>query len=128
LSAVEVKGGAGSRHAAFRRKRETERRYAAPISRVMRLKRRSPRGNAVNYAIAGQDASGLAFGDWRQIQPPRVDDDIARMLAKGIEVFAVTDDLADRGLADATLIKGVHRVPRSEVARLMTAYDRVWRW
>jgi sulfur transfer complex TusBCD TusB component (DsrH family) len=85
-------------------------------------------GNAVNYAIAGQDASGLAFGDWRQTQPPRVDDDIARMLAKGIEVFAVTDDLADRGLADATLIKGVHRVPRSEVARLMTAYDRVWRW
>src|SRR5512144_776010 len=29
-------------------------------------------GNAVNYALVGQDASGLAFGEWRQTQPPRL--------------------------------------------------------
>jgi hypothetical protein len=28
------------------------------------------RGNAVNYAALGQDAAGLAFGGWRQTQPP----------------------------------------------------------
>src|SRR5262249_7602770 len=26
------------------------------------------RGNAVNYLVQRQDASGLAFGDWRQTQ------------------------------------------------------------
>ena len=31
------------------------------------------RGNAVNYAVRGQDASGLAFGERRQTEPPRLD-------------------------------------------------------
>jgi hypothetical protein len=37
------------------------------------------RGNAVNYAVRGQDAAGLAFGTWRQTQPPRLADDIAAL-------------------------------------------------
>ena len=85
-------------------------------------------GNAVNYAVMGQDASGLAFGDWRQTQPPRIDDDLARMIAKGIAVFAVADDLADRGLMDAALVKGVVRINRGDIPRLMNTCDRVWRW
>jgi hypothetical protein len=35
------------------------------------------RGNAVNYAVRGQNAAGLAFGAWRQTQPPRLAADIA---------------------------------------------------
>ena len=84
--------------------------------------------NAVNYAIAGQDASGLAFGEWKQTQPPRIEDDLARMIENGIAVFAVADDLAERGLADVAMVKGVRRLPRAEIARLITGYDRVWRW
>ena len=82
----------------------------------------------MNYALTGQDASGLAFGDWKQTNPPRIEDDLARMIEKGIAVFAVSDDLAERGLADATMVKGVRRVPRAEIARQMAGYDRVWRW
>jgi len=37
------------------------------------------RGNAVNYAVREQDASGLAFGDRRQTQPPRLDEDVAKL-------------------------------------------------
>ena len=85
-------------------------------------------GNAVNYALKGQDASGLEIGDWRQSQPPRIDDDLERMIGKGIAVLAVADDLAERGLADASLVNGVRRIPRAELARLMAGYDRVWRW
>ncbi|MEQ1865278.1 MAG: DsrE family protein [Micropepsaceae bacterium] len=85
-------------------------------------------GNAVNYAIVGQDASGLAFGDWRQTQPPRIADDLARMMDKGIDVLAVADDLIDRGLADCTMVKGVRRVQRGDLAKLMDGYDRIWRW
>jgi hypothetical protein len=85
-------------------------------------------GNAVNYAVMGQDASGLAFGDWRQTEPPRIEDDLARMIAKGIAVFAVADDLADRGLMDAALVKGVVRINRGDIPRLMSVSDHVWRW
>jgi sulfur transfer complex TusBCD TusB component (DsrH family) len=85
-------------------------------------------GNAVNYALQGQDASGLAFGDWRQTEPPRIEDDLARMIAKGIPVYAAADDLADRGMSDSALVKGVIRISRTETARLMNACDQVWRW
>lgn len=85
-------------------------------------------GNAVNYAIAGQDSSGLAFGDWRQTQPPRIEDDLARMIAKGVAVYAIGDDMVERGLADCAIVAGVKRVQRGDVPRLMNAYDRVWRW
>jgi hypothetical protein len=85
-------------------------------------------GSAVNYAVLGQDASGLAFGDWRQTEPPRIEEDLARMVSKGIPIFAVADDLADRGLMDAPLVKGVRRINRADVPRLMSVNDRVWRW
>ena len=55
------------------------------------------RGNAVNYAVKGQDASGLAFGDRRQTRPPRIDEDVAKLIPKGVRVFIVEDDLRDRG-------------------------------
>jgi sulfur relay (sulfurtransferase) DsrF/TusC family protein len=84
--------------------------------------------NAVNYALLGQDASGLQFGDWRQTQPPAIADDIARMMAKGISVFVVADDRAERGLAKAAIVEGVKAVPRAALPRLIDSYDRVWRW
>lgn len=85
-------------------------------------------GNAVNYAITGQDASGLQFGAWKQTQPPRIEDDLKRMISKGIAVFALADDLADRGLSDGAIVAGVTRVQRGDVARLMRDYDQIWRW
>jgi hypothetical protein len=34
------------------------------------------RGNAVNYAVAGQGAPGLSIGVWKQTLAPRMDNDI----------------------------------------------------
>src|SRR6185436_2241405 len=59
------------------------------------------RGNAVNYAVRGQDASGLAFGAKRQTQPPRLEDDVAKLLGKGVEVAYVAEDAVERGLTPA---------------------------
>lgn len=84
--------------------------------------------DAVNYAVAGQDSSGLSFGEWRQTQPPRIEDDLTRMMGKGIEVFAVAEDLVERGLLDCAMVKGVRRVTRGDLPRLMNGYDQVWRW
>jgi hypothetical protein len=40
------------------------------------------RGNAVNYAVAGQGAPGLAIGAWKQTQAPRMDHDLVDLIEK----------------------------------------------
>ena len=36
------------------------------------------RANAVNYAVKGQNASGLAFGDSSMVHAPEIDKDVAQ--------------------------------------------------
>jgi len=86
------------------------------------------RGNAVNYAVRGQDASGLRFGERRQTEPPRLDEDVAKLAAKGVTVFVVDDDLRERGIERAQLVAGVQPVGRGEVPDLFERYDQVWSW
>ncbi len=86
------------------------------------------RGNAVNYLVTGQDASGLAFGEWRQTQPPAIASDLAALAAKGVEICYVAEDLADRGIARNELINGAQPVARGAVADLVGRYGRVWYW
>jgi sulfur relay (sulfurtransferase) DsrF/TusC family protein len=86
------------------------------------------RGNAVNYAVAGQDAAGLAFGDRRQTRPPRLDRDVAKLVEEGARVLAVAEDLAERGVEAADLVAGVERIGRDGLPELFSAYDQVWHW
>ena len=86
------------------------------------------RGDAVNYAVPGQNASDLAFGAWQQTQPPRLDEDIAGLIAKGLEVFIAEEDASDRGLDGIELVDGTKRLPRNEMARLFESYDQIWHW
>jgi len=86
------------------------------------------RGNAVNYAVRGQNAAGLAFGAWRQTQPPRIADDIASLAGKGVTVYVVAEDLAERGLDASDLVPGLERVARDGLPGLFAAHDQVWHW
>lgn len=86
------------------------------------------RGSAVNYAVKGQDASGLSFGERRQTQPPRIEQDLAGLVGKGVKVMLVEDDLAERGLGKDDLIAGIESVPRAAMPKLLAAYDLVWHW
>jgi intracellular sulfur oxidation DsrE/DsrF family protein len=86
------------------------------------------RGNAVNYAVKGQDAAGLSFGEKKQSQPPRLDGDIAKLVAKGVEVHVVEEDVGERGLERTELVDGVKPVSRAGVARLLAGYDQIWHW
>ena len=86
------------------------------------------RGNAVNYAVRGQDATGLAFGDWRQTQPPRIADDIEALVAKGIAVYVMDEDLAPRGLGPGDLVGGLQRITQDRLPVLFAAHDQVWHW
>ena len=85
-------------------------------------------GSAVNYAVKGQDATGLRFGERTQSHSPDLDGDIARLVEKGVSVFLVEDDAAERGIEPDDLIGGVKHVSRSGIAKLFGNYDQVWHW
>jgi len=86
------------------------------------------RGNAVNYAVKGQDASGLSFGDKTQSHPPALDSDVSKLVEKGIPVWIVEDDVAERGLERTDLVDGVQPVARARVAGLFKDFDQIWHW
>lgn len=86
------------------------------------------RGNAVNYGVPGQDASGLAFGADRQTHPPRLAEDLTALIAKGVAVYVVAEDVVDRGLAVDDLIDGLTPIARRDVAPLFGEFDQVWHW
>jgi hypothetical protein len=86
------------------------------------------RGNAVNYAVRGQSAQGLAFGSWTQTQPPQIEHDIASLCDKGVAVHVTADDVARRGLADAPLVEGVRMLPGDALPALLAGYERIWHW
>ena len=86
------------------------------------------RGNAVNYAVPGQQVEGLTIGGWRQTQPPRIEHDLAALVQKGVRIFAVAEDLEQRGLGSAALSAGVEVMPWRELGATLARYQRVWHW
>jgi sulfur relay (sulfurtransferase) DsrF/TusC family protein len=86
------------------------------------------RANAVNYAVRGQDASGLRFGDLSQTRPPEIDKDVAALVKKGTPVYVVTEDAAERGLTESEFVGGVQQVSRRSLPQLLDEFDQVWHW
>jgi hypothetical protein len=86
------------------------------------------RGNAVNYVVQGQDASGLCIGPVRFGNPPRLDQDILKLKDKGVVVYAVREDARDRGLDPGRILAGIEFVARGDLADLIEKYDQIWYW
>jgi sulfur relay (sulfurtransferase) DsrF/TusC family protein len=86
------------------------------------------RGNAVCYAAKGQNAAGLSFGSKQQSNPPDLARDVGKLIEKGIQVFVVQDDAAQRGLEGSDLIDGIKPIAKSGLPKLLDAYPRVWHW
>jgi len=86
------------------------------------------RANAVNYAVKGQDASGLSFGETKMAHPPEIDKDLEKMIQKGVPVYLVEQDINDRGLADADFVSGIKKVKREALPELIDQHDQVWHW
>ena len=86
------------------------------------------RGNAVNYAVTGQDASGLSFGGVNMEVGPDLDRDLAEVIKAGIPTYVVREDLEDRGIGQQEIAQGVNLVGRGEVAGLFDSHDAIWHW
>ncbi|MCZ6828723.1 MAG: DsrH/TusB family sulfur metabolism protein [Gammaproteobacteria bacterium] len=86
------------------------------------------RGSAVNYAVKGQDAAGLRFGDEPQTQPPQLAGDLSSLMEKGVTVYVMDDDLQARGIQRDELISGLEHISRDDVVGVLDRYDQVWHW
>ena len=86
------------------------------------------RGSAVNYAVKGQDASGLSFGGRKQTQPMNPEHELARLMEKDVPVYVVQEDVEERGLSAGELLPGVRSINRTGIAKLFGEFDAVWHW
>ncbi len=85
------------------------------------------RSNAVNY-LTPQECPQLKIGTIGINHPARPNEDIKRLQDKGVSVFAIREDLEERGLEISKCLPGVKLIRRGDVALLMDDYDRVWHW
>jgi len=87
------------------------------------------RGNAVNYAVAGQGVPGLTVGEWKQTQAPKMDRDVVDLIEnRKIPVYVVEEDLADRGIERNQLVPGVKLLSRKALPALFAEYEIVSHW
>lgn len=85
-------------------------------------------GNAVNYVVAGQDASGLNIGHCSQTQPPEIVGDVEKLMATGCKVLVVSEDLDERGITVDMMMKGPDVIGRADLPGCFEQYQRVWHW
>ena len=86
------------------------------------------RGNAVNYLVRDQDATGLQFGGRRQTQPPRLARDVETLIGKGAAVYYLEEDLRARGIRRTEIIDGARPIATHGLIELVESYDQVWNW
>jgi hypothetical protein len=85
------------------------------------------RGNAVNYVVR-QSCPPLTIGRTTIRHPARPNDDIAKLQAKGAKVYVVREDLAERGIDEASCVAEAQPIGRAEIVDLMETHDQVWHW
>ena len=87
------------------------------------------RGNAVNYAVAGQGAPALVIGGWKQACPPRMDRDVIDLVEKRrIPVFVIEEDLAARGIGRDDLVPQVELLSVAALPKLIAGFELVSHW
>ncbi|MBA4099129.1 MAG: hypothetical protein C0484_20480 [Rhodospirillum sp.] len=85
-------------------------------------------GNAVNYAVMAQGVPPLMFGDKVQKHAPRIAEQVASLVAKGVQVMVVRECLSARGIDEEELMDGLTLVKQGAVPKVMNGFDQVWHW
>ncbi|MBI4635088.1 MAG: hypothetical protein HY727_01945 [Candidatus Rokubacteria bacterium] len=83
---------------------------------------------AVNYAVRGQDGTGVTIAGGT-VQPGfLIETDLQSVQDAKISVYAVKEDLEERGLSERDLINGVKILKKDEFGKFVDEFDTVWNW
>jgi hypothetical protein len=85
------------------------------------------RSNAVNYVVP-QECPAVRIGTVGIDHPAQPNEDIKRLQDKGVSVFAMREDLEERGVDVSNCLPGVNLIRRTDIALLLEDYDQVWHW
>jgi sulfur transfer complex TusBCD TusB component (DsrH family) len=85
------------------------------------------RANAVNYLV-NQECPAIVIGNVGINHPARPAEDLKRLLEKGVKIFAVKEDLAERGLSKESCAVLPELIQRGDIAGLMEEHEQVWHW
>lgn len=85
------------------------------------------RSNAVNYLVP-QECPRVKIGTTGINHPARPNEDLKKLQDKGVSVFAIREDLEERGVNLSNCLAGVQLIRRNDVALLLDDYDQVWHW
>jgi sulfur relay (sulfurtransferase) DsrF/TusC family protein len=84
--------------------------------------------DAVNYAVRGQDGTGIKIAGGT-VQPGfLIETDLQSLQDSKIPVYALKDDLEERGLSERDLISGVKILRKDEFGKFVDQFDTVWNW
>jgi hypothetical protein len=86
------------------------------------------RGNAVNYAVVGQDPKGVRIGAATVEKPRILDQDLLALKNAGGQIRVVREDLEERGIALDSITKEFEVVGRDQIGDIVRGYDQVWHW
>ena len=85
------------------------------------------RSNAVNYLVP-QECPRVKIGTTGINHPARPNEDIRKLQDKGVSVFAIREDLEERGVNLSNCLACVQLIRRHDIALLLDDYDQVWHW
>lgn len=86
------------------------------------------REDAVNYAVRGQDGTGIKIAG-TPVQPGfMIETDLKALQQTKIPVYAVREDLEERGIKQDDVIPGVQLLSKKELGKFIDRFDTVWNW
>jgi len=85
------------------------------------------RSNAVNYLVP-QECPRVKIGTTGINHPAQPNEDIRKLQDKGVSVFAIREDLEERGVNLSNCLAGVQLIRRHDIALLLDDYHQVWHW
>lgn len=86
------------------------------------------REEAVSYAVRGQDGSGIKIAG-AAVQPGfLIETDLKSVSQSNIPVYAVREDVAERGIQPDELIPEVQLLSKTELGKFVDQFDTVWNW
>jgi len=85
-------------------------------------------GNAVHYAVYGQQLPPLSFGTAVITFPPRLDQALRKAIQASVKLVLLRDDVEMRGIPASALMPEAEQISCEQRADFLHGFDIVWHW